>query len=710
MRVAGAVLVLGALGVCAWLLWDGVGTDAGTGSGTESGSTSGTGTETESETGPLLTGSGTRAEPGDSAAADSAEGEAEKGLHGRVVWEGGRPRGVAHVRVARILETTGQPVGAWHGAVDAESRFAFPHLDEGLYRVSVLHAFGRIWEGEIEVEAPNAEVELEARQLRAGPGVYEVHVTDSQGHAPAKGRVCVYQIHSGMGSASSQTGSCYDGLIVSRFNVGRSEGVQFYIHAVADTERGKEAAVAGPFTSDSHIFRIQLEPALTIAGTLSDGGAAAIADCPVHVKSHATPDSFSGITLQDVTDADGRFEIDGLVAGPCIVTLGDHPERVYKFAHEAVAGDVGLDLRITRGVRPTIRVLDPDGEVVPQPDVYFERPDVDGPLAGEGRPLDETTDGERIDEVPGSVLPRLALDPRVAHRFTVHGGDDEGFLGVVREGWIPQDETVRLTRGMTVTGQVLDARGDPVEHVWIEHEYLDGEGEDALSSVSMDGSRFEIIGLRPGRLRLRAKPRTALGANPVDDDAWREVEAGARDVRLVLPARNALRIRFDMDVEVPAWLPVKFTVSWQEGDSWRRWERSLGGAASLVLYNVEPDRTYNLHLGSPMRQLGGILEAVRGDAGEVTMQIVATEELTGTARAIDGEAFETSIAVLLEASGVVEKMVADSAGKFRILKLIPGVEYELRGIALRDGVRWEGRLPVSAGDGAEVELILYPPN
>lgn len=220
---------------------------------------------------------------------------------------------------------------------------------------------------------------------------------------------------------------------------------------------------------------------------------------------------------------------------------------------------------------------------------YLLRVAADGYAPGETRLDGEETDGEivlpRGRRISGRVVDRKTGAPlggipirarsgtvsrprHVAATVTAADGsfelgglpEDEYVLSLVpwlgagasRTGYEPQvvegvsagstDVTFRLERGRSIVGRIVDEQGMPVRasyQIGASHRSPGpSEPENSVEQRTRPDGTFCLTGLRDGSWDLRVEPSEGSGFLPGRENA---VEAGAKDVVIVLPASARIR-------------------------------------------------------------------------------------------------------------------------------------------------------------------------
>jgi hypothetical protein len=212
------------------------------------------------------------------------------------------------------------------------------------------------------------------------------------------------------------------------------------------------------------------------------------------------------------TDADGRFEMEGVVAGRWWIGLA--PGGRFVSLSPAVAVDaseavVRVDIVAHPALRIAGRVVGPDGEPVDAARVVATREgaliSLDADLAGTGG--------------------RFTLEPALPGSYSIGAGTPAGDLRASEPVEVEagdEDVVLVLRPGALVQGRVVDARsGEPVPAEIVVSPVVSGGEDQGFSRIASHQSEFELGGFeagehdvfarsadgRVGLLRVRARPR-----------------------------------------------------------------------------------------------------------------------------------------------------------------------------------------------------------
>jgi protocatechuate 3,4-dioxygenase beta subunit len=228
-------------------------------------------------------------------------------------------------------------------------------------------------------------------------------------------------------------------------------------------------------------------------------------------------------TLAATTDAAGRYELDGLALGGVYVAFATADgfarsasiERVL-VTNEAPAADVDFIVRSFGELR--VRVVDADGS----------------PCAANVRITsnddDDSPEPQETDARGAATFSKIAPGPWRAGVFGRGVPYAQASFDVGAEG--TTEVTVKMERGQSIAGVVVDDLGAPVPDARVDAERTatdDGPKPPSSGGTTTDkAGRFEIVGLR------RVNHAVTVRAEGHDRIEYVCIDAPAVDVRLVL--------------------------------------------------------------------------------------------------------------------------------------------------------------------------------
>jgi protocatechuate 3,4-dioxygenase beta subunit len=185
------------------------------------------------------------------------------------------------------------------------------------------------------------------------------------------------------------------------------------------------------------------------------------------------------------TDADGRFEIDGLAPGTIRLIFADEDEWVQQTIEMQAPGEADVALPPTGTLK--LRVVDAQSGETINPYYAFVVPESYG--TGAIRPC-ESEDGTLQITLPAGAANVGAF----ANDYIVASTDTK----------IDSGETtpleIRLSRGATITGSVVDERGDPVNDAALGIMFDDTRqlSQTEPAATSAEDGTFRMTGIKPG--------------------------------------------------------------------------------------------------------------------------------------------------------------------------------------------------------------------
>jgi protocatechuate 3,4-dioxygenase beta subunit len=310
----------------------------------------------------------------------------------------------------------------------------------------------------------------------------------------------------------------------------------------ADVPKTLEAGATTP-------IEIRLRDGTAIAGRVTDPAGNALEGVEVRLASF-----FGGGGRSTRSGADGAYRLEGVSLGFMARFTVRAPGWVLRGEDASIEpggadGEIAKDLVLRPASRVEGRVVGPDGAPVPGASVRIEGDDVlalaIGAMGGED-PSAVPTDAEGrfalvgVEGTAGSAKRTLSVR---AGGFVP--GKSEPFA--IPEGATVEVPVVRLSRGATVRGSVLDPDGRPVADAKVQaspaREGSLVTGMESLfdapqETVADSDGRFELAGLPEGKLSL-----TASGTVHAPGVAKVEVGAAGTTATVELRLRRARTLR-----------------------------------------------------------------------------------------------------------------------------------------------------------------------
>jgi len=415
---------------------------------------------------------------------------AGSGIYGRILDEKGKAVGGALVTAE---EGNGMFSSSPAQESDADGRFALLGLEPGAYRVHARHEDLAPEVRDIELsQESDAEIEI---VLTAGVTLTGRLVDEND--EPVAGKVSLRTLDGGNVSVTMRSRFRIETDREGSFSVGPLPGGDhmLLVEARGYASRNVEAPVSGRNKVED-LGDIALETGLTIAGRVLDEGGGPIASAAV-TASHPGRGMMSAsgdLFMVAETDEQGRFVLAGLSPGAQMVHA-TAPGYGYSKPVQVEPGAEGLTLtlRLAGSIRGT--AVDPEGRPVTSFRVMarsFERQrtpmvtvqDAEGVFV-----LDSVAEGEYAVEIlSADFLAEAISSVRVSGGNTTEVG------------------TVRLRRGGSIVGTVVDASADPLPGATIQavapRPRLYWAEDNAVSSDRM--GRFRLGGLTDGKVTVVA--------------------------------------------------------------------------------------------------------------------------------------------------------------------------------------------------------------
>ena len=447
------------------------------------------------------------------------------GVYGRLLDEKGKPVEGA------LVSAESEDRMRMHGPStaqrsDADGRFAFLGLEPGGYRLFARHedfapAFHDL---ELSKES-DGEVEL---VLTAGVTVTGRLVDEND--EPVAGKVSLRGLDGGSVSSILRSRMTAETDAEGFFSLA---SVPPGAHTILAEARGYgseniEAVVSGK-TREEDLGDIVLETGLVISGRVVDKSGAPITASAVVSASQPARGMMSSAGDLFVTaeaDEEGRFVLAGLSPGAHHLTATapgfGNSERVMA---EPGASNVTLTLPLTGSIRGT--VVDPEG----RPVASFQAMARSSERRGFG--------GMSVQDVEGALVLDDVAEGEYAVEIVSADFLPEAISSVlVSGGSVTEIGTIRLRRGGSIVGTVVDTSAEPVPGATIG-TIVPGPRVYQERSVSSDPKgRFQILGLMDGKIAVEAShpsyAETRLEGIVVDSTA------GGSELEIVLQRGGAL--------------------------------------------------------------------------------------------------------------------------------------------------------------------------
>ncbi|WP_419185982.1 carboxypeptidase regulatory-like domain-containing protein [Rohdeia mirabilis] len=272
-------------------------------------------------------------------------------------------------------------------------------------------------------------------------------------------------------------------------------------------------------------------------GRVLDSTGQPLAGARVDVGWPKDPGRELRVLRSELTDGDGRFELDRLPAVELVGAVRGTGLPTLDFwlpPHGAARTSGGFVLEVGAGARLSGSALGPDGE--PLAGVELEvTPERSQFVAVEGEVRSATSDASGAFEVRGLEGRRFVVSARAER------ADGTTLRGLAREVEAGVPVTVHLVPTATLRVVARDRTGAPVTELDVVGSLSDqlSSGQEpgqtvALSLTSPDGN-YDVTDLHPGEWRFAFEPRSL---------------APVADVDVVVPTRDALAIDFEQAASV----------------------------------------------------------------------------------------------------------------------------------------------------------------
>jgi len=336
--------------------------------------------------------------------------------------------------------------------------------------------------------------------------------------------------------------------------------------------------VAGAEKAES--VELLLPRAGLVRGTVLDPGGRPLPGSGVYAMPAGVPELLRdppGSFVNDgqpfdllVTKADeqARFELPGLPLGATQLLFATHPDHARSAPAEvrltAEGAEATIQLRLQRWGSLVVRVVDEaERPTIPQEVNLFRSSD-----RVRHRPLERASDGSFPKLVPGPYQVQA-----LAGEYGTVIREIE-----VREGG-PTEVVVRLSRGASLEGRLVDDRGGPLADVRVTASPDPRSARRALGSSTGSATtdaegRFRVIGLEAGLHQLFAQPEahdtaTLSGVDAPRDGLTMIARRRARvTARVRLPEGTAAQLQVTVlkTTKGPNGRTESATVPWRNGE------------------------------------------------------------------------------------------------------------------------------------------------
>jgi len=423
---------------------------------------------------------------------------------------------------------------------------------------------------------------------------------------------------------------------------------------------------------------IALEPGLSLAGLVLDADGAPVAGVV-----------FTAGLITAVSAADGSFFLAGLDSESVWLEVEPPRGHLKPEPRWVRTGSSDVVVRLGRGATLSGTVLDPDG-----------RPIRGGWVEARWEPVPDTSSGEaQVSIADNGRFAFRGLPPqaRLTLRAETWTDEDEPAFGPgIVDGVLPGqgDLVIRLPKGATVAGQVVEADGSPARGaiVWVRQ----GPGSSYSSGEDLgDDGHFELRGLPPGPVQLSFESDDLLGSTELT------VNAPATGVRVVLPRRTPIEGRIGGAGNEAGWR----VWAWRSTDSDERSAPvEVGADGRFALRAISEAGPWMLGASSDDGHYA-MAGPVRGGATNVELEARQGGVIEGRVRTASGKPPGAGSQVDLQGPGWDQSARIGAEGAYRFDGLPPGL-YTLSVVAREGSV---AVVEEATGGTRRVDLVLEAP-
>jgi len=439
--------------------------------------------------------------------------------------------------------------------------------------------------------------------------------------------------------------------------------------------RGKSLFPQGKNKID---WPLELHPASSLEGVVLGPDGSPIAGARVSIQDPMAMfrGMMGGTTQTAVSDAQGKFTLNGLKQGETVRVLSTHREFGSSKIMSAKSGEP-LTLTLTEPLTLKGIVVDSNNSPLSGVRVNVSTPSANNnsgmmaagqnPNAGVRPAVTDSNGRFTVRNAPPGRL-KVSWDHReyapLSRSIEVAPGTSEYDLG-----------RTELQSGLGLKGVVVDEEGKPVPNVTVHANFEQVPGAVATTPSGADGSspqgrtngnntsdeqgRFVIGGLREGKFRIQAWQSGAYSTRPV-------VTAGTNDVRITLMAAGSLsgRVTSGGKPVANANIAASIPKSQSGGDTGRDnigWARSdMDG--EFRLESLPPDQAFRIEIRHDGHKIL-TQEGVRSTKEPQVFVLDAGVQIGGIVTDASGTP-EAKVAVWVRAANDSKHVTTDAEGRF----------------------------------------------
>ncbi len=445
-------------------------------------------------------------------------------------------------------------------------------------------------------------------------------------------------------------------------------------------------ARVGPVRPDARELEIRLPPERAIEGVVLGPDGNGVRGVVVRASPGAAAATGAGPDLESEarSDGDGKFRLGRLGDEAYALRVNPPRDLVHPEPVTARGGATDVAIRLRAAAHASITVLDEDGT----------------PVVGAVVTATHGGDGyvnlrERIATDVSGVARLGGLDPAARYVLRVElDRSGSTFLPYASEGWEPKDQTIHLSRSLSIRGVVRDPSGRPVADA--EVFVVSDDMAWAPRATGADGT-FSIVGLSAGHVVVN------VSVGDVWDEATaKEVEAGDQHVVLTIDPGLELVVRIDdWPARRAAWTHARLSPQGDPESASLSVRVASDGTARFR--GLKADRAYTLWIPPDADAWSLLRRDVRATSGDVHVRLARGKSITGRLLAADGMKARRVVASMDGAGGVSGTVKAD--GTYEIVGLPDGT-WSVEASGLVDTTRHAAQGTAPAG--GTLDLALRP--